>query len=306
MRNKLVLLLVVALSLLLSGCYLNAEASANQMFVKLDEGVVVAVEGPGGVYSEATCYFCDYKLVNIDTLTFSVEDPSVLTEDNQEVSVTITIQARRSSDPDDIKNLIQNWSTLVDDQVFINTITATAREGMKNGTRGYTLTEVLDDRNGLADAILAQLAQDAKNYNGQIINVTVENIGPSARYMEILGETANLKAEVDKAVRERDVINQRAQNAILEQEQRITVAAAQLEAEKAETAVQLEIARRDGELVSARNQVYSSNPQAFELEKLRLLREVLGENVIYFIPAGTDLTLYLLETSGGLTPIPAQ
>lgn len=298
--------LIVILSFLITGCYWNTEALPNQMAVELREGSIVEISGPGGVYSKPTCYFCDITLVNIDTLTFSVEDPEVLTSDNQAVGVKITIQARRQSSDEAITNLITKWSALVDDTTLINTISATAREGMKNGVRGFTLTQLLDDRNGLADAIREQLELDASKYGAEVVNVTVENIAPSAEYMAILGQTANVKAETDKAIRQQDLINQTARNNILEQQKRVEVAQAKVLAEQAETLVQVEIAKRKGQVIAAENEVYSINQQAFELEKLRLLQAILGEGTIYFIPEGTDLTTYLFQNTSPLVPVPAQ
>lgn len=304
--KKTMFVLFVFTMFLLSGCYWNTEALPNQMAVELEKGAIQDISGPGGVYSKPTCYFCDITLVNIDTLTFSVEDPEVLTSDNQAVGVKITIQARRQSSDEAITNLITKWSALVDDATLINTISATAREGMKNGVRNFTLTQLLDDRNGLADAIREQLELDASKYGAEVVNVTVENIAPSAEYMAILGETANVKANTDKAIREQDLINQTAKNQILEQQKRVEVANAKVLAEQAETLVQVEIAKRQGQVVAAQNEVYSLNPQAFELEKLRLLQNILGEGTIYFIPAGTDLTTYFFQNFNGVAPVPAQ
>lgn len=289
MKIKLLSLCILAV-MFLSGCYINDEVGTNQVGIQLDQNKIVDIVDPG-VYSDWGLW-SDLKVVDVDTLTFSVEDPEVLTKDNQAVGVKITIQARRKNDDDSIENLLTKWSLLVNNDALIATISATAREGMKNGTRGYTLTELLDDRNGLADAIRTQLELDSAKYSVEIINVTVENIAPSVSYMEILSQTANLKAQTDQEKRRQDLINQQASNDILEQEQRVKVANAQVLAEQAETDVQVEIAKRAGEVVKASNQVYVDNPQAFELERLRLLKDVLGDkSVIYYLPSDAVLTL---------------
>lgn len=297
MKTKILYMLVMVF--LLTGCYVNDEVGTNQVAVRLERNKIVEVVG-AGVYSDWGLW-ADLKEMDVDTLTFSVEDPEVLTSDNQAVGVKITIQARRKSDSDSVENIFSKWSALVDNAALVNTISATAREGMKNGTRGFTLTQLLDDRNGLADAVRLQLEQDAEKYSVEIVNVTIENIAPSTAYMAILGETANIKAQTDQEVRRRDLINQKASNSILEQEQRVKVAEAQVLAEQAETNVQVEIARRKGEVVEASNQVYVDNPQAFELERLRLLKDILGDKVI-FLPS--DAVLTLLQGVGNIIPLP--
>lgn len=302
--KKLLPLLVLFVLVFQTGCYFNQEVQSNQIAVKLYKNQIESVaDKPGGVYSAMTCFYCDLRAVDIDTQTFSVEDPEVLTADNQAVGVKITIQARRKSDNDSIKNLLTNWSLLADNDQFKGTISATAREGMKNGVRGFTLTQLLDDRNGLADAIRGQLEEDAKKYSAEIVNVTVENIGPSEEYMKILSDTANLKAQTDQAKRRQDLINQQASNDILAQQQRVKVADEQVKAEQAETLVQVEIAKRQGEVIAAQNSVYSLNPQAFELKRLELLKDVLNNKTIMFIPEGTDLNTFINGLTGNVVPV---
>lgn len=306
MRKSLSLLVSLLAMVMLSGCYWNEEVQPNQVAVKLYRNQIESIaDKPGGVYSALTCFYCDLKAVDIDTQTFSVEDPEVLTKDNQAVGVKITIQARRKADTESIKNLLTNWSLLTDNTQFTNTIAATAREGMKNGVRNFTLSELLNDRNGLAGDIRTQLEEDAKNYSAQIVNVTIENIAPSAEYMTILSQTANLKAQTDQEIRRQDLINQKASNSVLEQKKRVEVAIAQVEAEKAETEVQVEIARRQGDIVAAQNQVYTLNTQAYELKKLELMKDILNNKTIMFIPEGTNLTTFLNGLTGqNVVPVP--
>lgn len=285
-----------------SGCYWNDEVATNQVGVQLDENKIQNVVG-AGVYTDMG-FWADLKTMDVDTLTFSVEDPEVLTQDNQAVGVKITIQARRKSDAESVKNIFTNWSSLTVNENLVNTISATAREGIKNGTRGYTLTSLLDDRNGLAQAIRTALEDDVIKYSVEIINVTVENIAISESYGAILSETANIKAQTDQELRRQSLINQQAANDILAQEQRVRVAEAQLLAEQAETDVQVEIAQRAGEVTAASNQVYADNLQAYELKRLELLKELFSDRTVYFIPQGTDLTTFFNTTTNPIIPIP--
>jgi len=299
--KTLVLLFVFALSM--TGCYFNNEVNTNQVAVHLDKNKIVEVVGPG-VYSEVLCFFCDQKELDVDTLTFSVEDPEVLTKDNQAVGVKITIQARRKSDEASVRNFFTNWSLLTNNEVLVQTISATAREGMKNGTREYTLPDLLNDRNGLAGAISKSLEDDAQKYSVSIVNVTIENIAPSTQYMEILSQTANIKAQTDQEVRRQDLINQKAANDILQQQKNVQVSEAQVLAEQAKTEVEVEIASREGKLIAAKNSIYQTNEQAFELERLRLLKELFGNNTVYFLPEGTDPTMFFNFPENGL-PVPS-
>ena len=310
MKQWIVKVLAIVLGLLsLTGCIFQDEIATNQMGVKLYKNEIQDVWGPG-VYTEAGCFYCDLKTVNTDTLTFSVEDPEVLTADNQAISVKVTLQARRKSDDESIENLFTKWSSLTNDENLIKTISATAREGMKVGTRKFTLTALLNERSGstdsegnvvgLAEEIRKAIEEDAAKYGVELINVTVENIGASAEYMAILGQTANLNAEIDRAKREQELIKQQAANDVLEQEQRVSVAQTKLLAEQAETDVQVEIARREGEIIAAQNSVYLTNDRAYELRRLELLQKVLGDKTV-FLPS--DVVLQLLNGVGGFPAI---
>lgn len=289
MKIKKILPMLALLALAVTGCYWNDDVATNQMAVQLDENKIVNVVGPG-VYTD-TGFFADLKVVDVDTQTFSVNDPEVLTKDSQAIGLTVTIQARRSSEKEAIENLFTNWGSLTDNTNLVNTITATAREGMKNGVHGYTLLELLADRNGLADAITEFIEGDSSKYGVEIINVTIENVAPSPEYMAILGQTANLKAETEKELQRQLLVKQTAQTNIIEAQQKAEVLAAQLLAEKAKTDVEIEIARRAGEVIKVANQVYLDNPAAFRLEELSRLAHIFGEKTVFFIPNDTNLLL---------------
>jgi len=296
----LVVLLIVGL--LLSGCYINEEVDANEVGVKMSAGEIKGCVGPG--VETDMGWFADLKQISSATVKLNVADPEVATQDNQLVGVEITIQARRMTDCESARNILTNWPALVDDQALVDTIDATAREGIKVGTRSFTLTQLLDDRNSLAQKIEESLIGDATVYSVEIVNVIVNNIAIDPSYAEQLKEKALLTAQIETELRRQDLIKQQASNNILEQERRTAVLEEQVKAEQAQTGVQMEIATREGKMIAAQNQVYVTNQYAFDLEKLRLMKEILGDKAtFYFIPEGTDITM--LWNPGSVVPVPA-
>lgn len=293
MKSKLfALFLVVLMALSMSACYINEEVNASQVAAQIDGGKIDNIVGPG-IYTKWGP-FQDLKQVNVGAVTFSVEDPEVLTLDNQAIGVRITIQAKRNSDKDSITNLLTNWPALIEDESLVNTVSATAREGLKNGVRQYTLMQLLDDRNGLADKIVTQLEEDASKYGVQIINVTIENVSADKSYMDLLQQKANYEAQIAAEKKRQDLIRQQADNDILQQQQTTTVLKERLIAEKALTDVQVEIGSRDGKVIAEQNKVYKDNPQAYELARLEKLAKVVGSNAkFYFIPQGMNMTMLL-------------
>lgn len=298
-RKLFILLVLVGLALSTSACYLNEQVHNDQIGVQLDGGRIKAIVSPG-IYTDMG-FFADLRQIPAGTLTFDVTDPEVLTKDNQPVGETVTIQARRNPDSQSVINLMTNWSALVNDDVLKTTVTSTALEGMKVGTRAFTLPELLDDRNGLANSVQKQLQDDADKYGVTIVNVIISNIAPDPAYTDLLKQKANYIAQTDAEKQRQELIKQQGSNNQLQQQQNVLVAQQQLLAEQAISKVQLEIANRQGNIIKAQNAVYLDNREAFELAKLDKLSTILGSKAtVYFLPQGTDITL-LWNPSAGIT-----
>lgn len=303
--KMLVVFFVLLAPMILGGCYLNADVQQNEVAVQLFKNEIQAIGG-AGVYSDMR-FFSDLKTVNVGTQTFSVNDPEVLTSDNQAVNLTVTIQARRLSDHDSIINLLQNWSSMTDDATMVSVVTSTAREGMKNGVRGFTLEQLLDDRNGLANAIRDQLEQDASKYSVQIVNVTIENIGVDPSYMAVLNEKAILRAQTERELERQQLINQTAENDILQAQQSTSVLEEQLLQQQAQTNIDVEIARREGLKITEAYLPYIENPELLNLKQLELMQGILGEGTVYFIPENTNLNAFFNALTGtSYIPIPSE
>lgn len=305
MMKKLNIVVVVSviLSMFLGGCYWNENVEANQIGVQMDKNAIKAVV-PAGLYTDMG-FWADLRVIDADTFTFKVADPEVLTSDNQAVGIEVAVQARRRSDDASVRNLLTNWATLTDNNNLIAVISATAKEGMKNGARNFTLSTLLNDRNGLADSMMKQIQIDANKYSAEIVNITIENVSADATYMAILKEKANVGVQTEKALKEQELINQQAKNAILQAENDQRVKEQQLSVQKAETDIQVEIASREGKKIAEQNKVYTTNQEAFELKRLELLKDVVGKGTIYFLPVGTDLTT-IFGADGKLVPITNQ
>lgn len=303
MRKFSIVVVLGFLAIFAAGCYWNADVEANEVGVRMSRNAIQNCVTPG-VYTDMG-FFSELKAINRGTVTFSVEDPEVASKDTQTMGVRITIQARRLEDCDSITNLLTNWPTLINDQTMIDTISATAREGMKNGVRSMTAMQLLDDRNGLADAIRSQLTLDVQKYNVEIINVTVENIAPSVEWIKTYQDKANLQAETEKELQRQNLIKQQGANAQLEQEQQTLVYNKQLDTEKAKTLVDVEIASREGKKTAAAQEVYSQNPEAYDLKRLELLAKIFGDKaVIWMLDKTVNLNTLFSKDGTPQTVIP--
>jgi len=284
----MVLLMVIG-SMLMSSCYFWQDVEEWQMGVQTEKNEITKIV-TAGKYTK-WCTFCELNAVDVSTVTFEVSDEEVATYDNQVVRIIITIQAHRKKDTDSITNLFKNWQSLMrSDDELIKVISATANEGIKNGVRSFILQELLDDRNGLATAIKQQLELDAEKYSVNIVNVTVKDIGISEEYLAVLGEKALITAQTEKEVQRQKLINQQAENDVLQAQQDKRVLDERLLVEKAQTNVDVEIASREGKKITEAMAVYELNDQAYEIKRLELMGKIFGDKSVFWIPLGTNLT----------------
>ncbi|MBI5876052.1 MAG: SPFH domain-containing protein [Chloroflexi bacterium] len=299
-------LLPVAIALLAAltstGCYLNEAVATNEVAAQRDGGRITNCVGPG-VYTDLGL-FSDLTSVSSNALTLVVGDKEVATKDTQLVGTDITVQFKRKTDCESMKNLLTNWSLLArDDNRLQETVSNITAQAIKVAVRNFTLEELLDDRDSLAQQIRKDLVNETSKFSVDVLSVGVKNVTLDPAYSKILNEKALLTAQIDAEKRRQDLIRQQAANQQLEQDQKVLVLQKQLLAEKARTDVDLEVASRDSRVSATKYQVFAQNPAALELERLRLLKDVLGDkSVIYLVPQNSSLNLILGNLSG-TTPV---
>lgn len=299
MKKILALLFMVLLN---TGCYWNWTVSASESGVKLDGGRIVECVGPG-VQTDFG-WFATLDRISHDTITQEVKDAEVVTVDKQPVSVIVTLQYQRKNDCDSLKGMLAKWPGIAkDNTAMIKTMDSIVSQGIKVAVSQFSLNQLLEDRNSLALTIKKDLEQYTNNFYVAVISVGVKDVGVDPAYLATLKTKAQYTVQVEAEIKRQEVIKQQALNAQLQAEQDALVAVKQLAVEQAKTQVQLEIATRDGRITQAQNSVYQTNPQAYELQKLKLLKDILGEkSVLYFIPQGTDINVLLGQFAGG-TPV---
>jgi len=303
-RKIWIVLVMLFVAMSLSSCYWWKDIERDEVGIALYKNEIESCKS-AGVYTDGRWY-ADMDKVSLETMTFSVSDPEVATRDNQLVGITITLQVQRSSECNALQQMFTNWPSLVkDNEAVIHNVTAITREGIKTGTRSFSLIQLLDDRNGLANAISEHVSEDSAKFAVNIINITIENIGLDPAYAQLMNDKALMTAEIDKELRRQDLVEQKAATDALEQENRTIVYEQQLLAEAALTEVEVEIARREGEKTQAAQEVYLLNDKAYNLELMKRMADVFGDQaVIYFVESLEDLTL-LLTGQGAVLPLPS-
>lgn len=302
------LLILVVISTSFSGCYLWTGVEANQVALKLKEGSVESVVGAGRYTSFR--WWNKIQKIEISAKTSTWEDPDLWTADKQPIAFSITVTYARKSDA---KSTTEMWSAYnaeaKDDEALQKLVLTRIPRVAKQITTSMTLDAMLgiasseeelikdadeavatiQGRELLQQKMMELLQTELDEFYVTVLDIGVNNIAPDETYADKLKEKAVNKIAIEVA----------AQKTLQLEEQ--------IKQEKAQTIVDLEIANRKKLVLTEENKVYILNPQAFQLEKLRLLKDVIGDkSKVYFVPQGSDLTLFLQGSNEDFVPVPVQ
>jgi hypothetical protein len=290
-KNLKVLEICLALFMvctMLSGCYLNKGVEPNQVGLRMNNGISIDEVVGSGRYTNWS-WFSELQVMDVSAKNIIWEDPDLWTSDKQPVNFSVSVTYARKKDKDSV---IQMWevynSEAKDDQALALLVQNRIPRVAKAVTTTMTLDQMLGVGGSNSDegrVVLEQkmtdlLLSELKECNIDLLDVGVNNIGVDDEYASKLKEKAVSQVASELAA------------------QKTRQLAEQVKQEKAQTDVDLEIAKRKNLVSEEENKIYTLNPQAFELERLRLLKDVVGDNdKIYFIPEGTDINLVLSGTN---------
>ena len=287
-------LLVVMFVVLFSGCYINEKIEASTVGVRLNRGAIEQVVGPG-IYSGGI--FKDIKKVNISALTSLWSDPDTWTSDKQSVNFSVSVTYARKADDDSVKGMWSKYNAQASNNEELEKLVLTRiPRVVKQVSTGMSLDQMLgiadNDTTAAGREVLQQrmfdlLKAELDECYIELLDIGVNDIGVDPTYAEALKNKARATVELELA------------------QAKAKQLAEQVNQERAQTDVDLEIARRENLVKAEQNKVYVESSEAYALRKLELLKDILGDkDKIYFIPQGADLTLYLAgETGGAMPPI---
>jgi hypothetical protein len=291
--KHIIMLIIILLVGALPGCYCNARVAESQVGLVMPDGVRVSdVVGPGR-YTNLN-YFADIETMDASAKTLVWEDPDLVTADKQPIGLTLGITYARKRDADSVSEMWRQYrSEAVSDEALAQQVHNRMARVAKAVTAKYTLDEMLGvagseatGRQVVAQDLFKLLEPELAEVKVVLLDVGVNNIVPSTEYLRLLEQKANAQVAVEVAKEETKRLNE------------------QLEQEKAQTQIEVEKAKRQNQVNEELSKVYEQSPQYYELERLRLLKDVIGDSdKIYFIPEDGDLTLIL---GGGAPVIPAS
>jgi len=281
-----------------SGCYLWEDIQSSQVGLKMGDGVKVdEVVGPG-VYSDLGA-LAGLKEIDVSAKTKDWTDTDLVTEDKQPIGVTVAVTFARKRDTESVLYMWDRYRQEArDDSALERMVLNRLPSVAKDTTASYSLDELIGTvqsttaertgRTAVNKSLFDRFKPELDNFGVELLDIRFSNFAPHPQYLNSLNEKAQVSLQKEISV------------------QKTAQLAEQLKQEVAQTSIELEQARRGNEVAEERNKVFAQSPQAYELERLKLLKGVVGDNAkIYFVPQGTDLTLFLSGDTGIATPIPA-
>ena len=280
-RFALALILIAAMFSMCS-CYWKAEIQSNEVGLIMDDGVSVSGVVGAGRYTDMSRYAA-IKSIDISTKKIVLTIDDVSTSDKQTVGLEVLAEVSRKSDEESVRNLWKNYNAVAkkDEQ-----LEALVQDLLRSPVNKVSTQMTVDEMLGVADSDKTRATMESDIFTllspllesrGIALNAfQVMNISVDPQYQAKLQEKSTAAIEIELA------------------EQKAKQLEKQLEQEQAQTEIDLEKARRANLVAEEEAKVYETSEEAYELKRLELMKDMLGESdKVYFIPEGADITLFL-------------
>ena len=290
LRYASLLAFLVIGMLMLNGCYFHRRVQQHEVGLRMSDGVSIDDVVGAGRYT-AWSPWARLEIVDTSVRTTEWVGSDVWTSDRQPVVFTVTVSYSRSRE-----NIHTIWNMFrleaQSDAALERLVHSRIPRVIRNVSTTMSLYDMLGisenpemGRTALTLAIFAQLEQELATAGIDLHDVGVNDISADPGYVEMLIQRAQAGVMVDLAA---------ARTRELEE---------QLRQEQAQTRIDVEIARRNNQVMEEENRIFAESTEAFELERLRIIAGAIRPtDTIYFIPEGSSLSLIL----GGAAGIPLQ
>jgi len=277
-------MLLLALAVMLSGCSWNKAVEEHQVGLKLKGGTEIVAVLPAGRHS-AMGWFDEIKTVSVSAITVQWQDPDLVTKDKQQIGFSVQVTFARNRNAEEITAMWQDYNAeTVSDEALMAQVLGRIPRVAKAVTTQFTLDEMLGiDEDGISNEALGReiVTNKIEEYLGRELaeihcvlrDVGINNIAPDQEYMDLLARKAKAQVSVEVAQEEKKLAD------------------VQVDTEKAQTEVELEKARRARLVAQENAKVYETNPGWLRLQIWEAAKEVFAGDNVWFIDPNTDLTL---------------
>jgi len=286
MKNgkMVVVVALLLLVLVMGGCSWKKPVEEHEVGLKLISGVRIAEVLPAGRHS-AMGWYDEIKTINISALTVQWSDPDLVTKDKQPVGLNLQVTFSRDKTEENIKKMWEEYNQeTISDEALMNQVLGRIPRVVKAVTTQFTIDEMLGiDEEGavneelgryvVQDKIYEYLEMELSEIYCILKDVGINNIAPDQEYLNKLKAKALAQVSVEVAIEDRKLAEE------------------QVKTEEANTAVELEKARRARLVAQENAKVYETNPGWLQLQIWEAAKEVFAGDNVWFIDPNADLTL---------------
>lgn len=287
---KFRILFIMVIALLMSGCYggcIPIEIASNQRGIDLPDGVNPSVVLEPGRHSN-NAYYASYEVIDVGVKTFEWNDPSLVTKDKQPIGLTLSISIERPAVQEKLFDMFSKYRGAALDDAQLQALVFSRVPRVAKGVASSLSLDELLGRNEAQGLLFEALQKELDEFGVSLKDVGISDIQVSAEYTAALEKKAASQIAADIAKQDALKLTQ------------------ELEKEKRQTDIDLEVARRQNEVAIERAKVYETNPYALQLEQLRLMADAIKESdKMFFVPQGANLTMFFTP-EGGLQPAVPQ
>ena len=214
----------------------------------------------------------------------------LLTSDRQTVGFEVSITYAR-----DIAHVELMWTqhrtAAQNDEALQALVTSRLPRVVKAVTSSMSLDEMLE-RTTMQATLREMLAVELADIGCRLIDVGVNNIRPTENYLALLEQRATITAEEELAQRRNSVALAEIDRQKLVAAGNITLAQQQLELEKAETDVAIELARRVNLVAEEEAKIFESSPEVLQLRLAEIQSDALRGTSTVYLPSETILNIF--------------
>lgn len=296
MRKTHLFILALVILMAMTGCYWRTPVESHQAGLVLPDGVRVSEKVEAGRYSDLWGWYAKLQIIDVSNKLLTWEDSSMVTDDKQPIGFILDVTYSR--DRSCVEEMFRDYRTeALDDAALERAVRSRIPRVAKEVTTQYSLDQMLGTEEGdeevsrtiVQNKLDELLSDELEELCVLLKDVGINDIGASEEYLRLLEEKANAAVAVEVAQEETRRLQE------------------QLNQEQAQTEIDLERARRENLVNEELAQVYEGSPQYYNLRRLELLADVIGDNdKVYFVPSDVPLELFLSGlSSNGNVPIPA-
>lgn len=295
MKKRFILALILVLAMFsMCSCYFNARIKSSEVGIRMDDGVSVSDVVGAGRYTNLG-FYSDIESMDTSAKKVVFQIADVSTSDKQTVGVEVLAEVARKSDEESVRLLWKNYNAAAKDD---GQLASLVQDLIYSPVNKVSVQMTVDEMLGVAeDSDKSRATMESEVFRilspllaerGIALNIfQIKNISVDPQYQAKLQEKSTAAIESELA------------------EQKAQQLQKQLVQEEAQTRIELEKAKRANQVAEEQAKIYETSKEAYELKRLELLKDMLGESdKVYFIPEGTDITLFLGNQID--TPVPVQ